>query len=81
MLSVPRPRPAAQVAHHRLESSSLRSAGYDPDTQVLETEYVNGGVYHYYDVPEFVFRQLLRAPSPGSFLNSRIKPHYSFREV
>ncbi len=63
-----------------LASSSLRSAGYDPDDQTLEIEYANGGVYRYYDVPELVHRLLLRADSPGTFVNARIKPYYRFTE-
>lgn len=63
-----------------LASSTLRSAGYDADEMTLEIEYSNGGVYRYFDVPELVHRQLLRSDSPGTFVNSRIKPYYKFEE-
>ena len=63
-----------------LASSSLRSAGYDATDSTLEIEYANGGVYRYHDVPELVHRQLLKADSPGTFVNSRIKPYYRFTE-
>lgn len=64
-----------------VDSSSVVSVGYDAETQVLEIEFVNGGVYQYFDVPEFVHRRLLTASSPGAFVNSTIKPNYRFREI
>ncbi len=64
-----------------VESSSLVSVGYDALSQVLEIEFTGGGLYHYFDVPEFVHRRLLGASSPGSFVNAVVKPNYRFKEV
>jgi len=65
----------------RRSSSSVVSVGYDADDQKLELEYVNGGVYQYFGVPDFVHRRLLTSNSPGAFVNAVVKPNYEFREV
>ena len=59
-----------------LESSSLSEAGYDPDRQMMEVEFRNGGLYRYLDVPAEVYREFEGADSKGRFLNLRIKPAY-----
>ena len=47
----------------QVSSSSIRSVGYDPQTQTLELEFHNGGVYRYANVPEAVYRGLMLADS------------------
>ena len=64
-----------------IDSSSIVSVGYDDDVGTLELEFVNGGVYQYLEVPEFVYRRLMSSTSPGAFVNSMVKPNYDFREV
>jgi KTSC domain len=64
----------AVVRRQSVDSSSIESVGYD-------AKYVNGGVYKYFGVPEFVHRRLLTSDSPGAFVNSVIKRNYEFREV
>jgi KTSC domain len=71
----------AVVRRQSVDSSSIESVGYDAKDQTLELEYVNGGVYKYFGVPEFVHRRLLTSDSPGAFVNSVIKRNYEFREV
>jgi hypothetical protein len=64
-----------------LASSVLAAAGYDPSSRTLELEYRNGRVYRYFDVPEFTYRALLRAPSVGRFVKSAIREAFRFEEV
>lgn len=64
-----------------LESSSLRSAGYDGGAHVLEVEFTGGGVYRYREVPAAVFAQLLQAPSAGRFLTHFIRGRYPYARV
>jgi KTSC domain len=64
-----------------IASSSLRSVGYDAETDTLEIEYVNGGLYRYLGVPPLVHRQLLKSENPGTFVNQRIKPFYVVKEI
>ena len=64
-----------------LDSSSLRSAGYDPAAHVLEVEFRNGGVYQYLEVPDEEFEEFITAPSKGRYLNTEIKPRHPARKL
>ena len=64
-----------------VKSSSIRSIGYDTATQTLEIEFQRRGTFHYYAVPEFVYRALMLATSKGSYFNDRIANHYKQSEV
>ena len=59
-------------------SSAVERARYHPEARTLDLWYAGGDRYSYFDVPESVYRALLRAPSAGQFVNSEIKPHYRF---
>lgn len=62
----------------KLTSSTLSSAGYDVDDEILELEFTSGQVYHYFDVPEHLFTGLMKAVSPGEYFNQYIKDEYDF---
>jgi len=55
-------------------SSNLKSVGFD--SNVLEIEFQNGGIYQYLRVPEDIYQDLLSAPSKGRFFNMSIKGRY-----
>lgn len=56
----------------RLNSSKIRSAGYDPEAQLLEIEFSDGKVVQYRGVSQEVHRQLMAAPSATSFFEDKI---------
>ena len=64
-----------------VDSTTLRSVGYDPKTQVLEIEFINGNIYDYYKVSPETYQELCEADSMGAFVNFRIKPHFLSSEV
>ncbi|MFB6125419.1 MAG: KTSC domain-containing protein [Halanaeroarchaeum sp.] len=64
-----------------VESSIIESVGYDPDEQVLEIEFKEGGIYRYSEVPESVYRGLLAVDSHGSYHAEHIKHSYPFERV
>jgi len=64
-----------------VDSSAVRSVGYDPKSLVLEIEYTNGSIYDYYDVPPEVYQEFCEADSMGAFVNFRIKPNFQYREI
>lgn len=65
-----------------VESSLIRSVGYDLPSSILELELVQPNrVYEYYDVPFSVYNELMEAPSKGSYFNDFIKDLYAFQEV
>ena len=53
-------------------SSKIRSAGYDPKSQVLEIEFSDGKIVQYRGVSPEVHRQFMAAPSPTSFFEDKI---------
>jgi len=64
-----------------VSSTSVASMGYDAELQVLEVEFVDGGVYQYQGVPQDLFEQLMNAPSKGAFINKQIKKFYVVVQV
>lgn len=62
-------------------SSNVVSVGYDPSTMTLEIEFKGESVYQYFDVPESVYLELMRASSIGQFMHANIKDNYRFVRV
>jgi len=56
----------------RVNSSKIRSAGYDPRAQVLEIEFSDGKILAFRGVSPEVHRQFMAAPSPTSFFEDKI---------
>ncbi len=59
-----------------VDSSNIEAVGYDCEGQELHVQFLSGGYYVYYDVPQEVFDSLMNAPSKGSYLNREIKGIY-----
>jgi len=59
-----------------LESSMVRSAGYDRSRQILYLRFHGGAMYKYHEVPEDVFSGLLHAESHGRFASQIIIPRF-----
>lgn len=64
-----------------VSSSNIASIGYDNGTSTLEVEFVGGSVYQYFDVPERVYLEFMRASSKGQFLHAHIKDVYRYSRV
>lgn len=62
-------------------SSNIASIGYDADSQTLEIEFLNGGVYQYFDVPQHVHEELMNADSHGQYLAQNIKGVYRYSKI
>lgn len=64
-----------------VSSSHVASVGYDPNTMTLEVEFKDGSVYQYFDVPETVYQELMRASSIGQFMHANIRNNYRYTKV
>ena len=64
-----------------VESTTLRSAGHDTRTAVLELQFCNGAVYQYSLVPARVYWDLLEARSKGGYFNHNIRGKYPYQRV
>ena len=56
-----------------VESSLLKSVGYDAEQQVMEAEFHNGSLYRYFGVSEFVGNAIFSAPSAGKYFSKSIR--------
>lgn len=54
-------------------SSALASVGYQEASQILEVEFVEGGVYQYFGVPGHVHAGLMAADSHGTYFGTHIR--------
>jgi hypothetical protein len=64
-----------------VESSNLKSVGYDSSKQILEIEFKDRSVYQYFTVPESVFQNLMTAGSKGSYLNTHVKGKFRYAKL
>jgi hypothetical protein len=69
------------VKRTHVESSAIRSVGYDAQQRILEVRYVNGALYRYLKVPPEVMEYLEKAPSKGGFVNTIVKPHFKMEKI
>lgn len=65
----------------RLNSSLLKSAGYDSRQQRLELEYTSGDRRVFKAVPPEVFRRLVAAPNPAAYYEDRIAEEYAWERA
>jgi len=61
------------MSREPVESSSIRSIGYDPMSKMMEVEFNKGAVYVYEDVPEDVYHTLMTSESIGRAFSELIK--------
>ena len=65
----------------RVNSSKIRSVGYDEATRTLEVEMSNGQVFQYSGVFPEVYRRFMAAPNPTSFFDDKIAEEYTSKRV
>lgn len=62
-----------------VQSSTLRTVGYEQDGGLLQLEFCrNRAIYQYLAVPSAVHEALLMASSKGSYFNQTIRGRYFF---
>ena len=70
------------MERQHVSSSNLKSVGYDPETQTLEIEFLNGGLYKYFNVPESIYNGLMSASSHGSYFDQYVKKGgYTYKKL
>lgn len=56
-----------------VESSNIKSIGYDEIMNILQVEFKNGSIYNYFDIPKIIYTNLINAESHGKYLDKYIK--------
>jgi hypothetical protein len=64
-----------------VQSSNLRSVGYDELQKILEIEFNSGGIYQYSNVPREIYSNLINASSKGKFFAHSIKDRFPTRRI
>jgi len=65
-----------------VDSSALKSIGYNEDKKILEVQLLETGkVYQYKDVPLEEYFDFMDAKSLGEYYNRVIKEKYEYREL
>ena len=62
-------------------SSNIARFKYDNESNILTVEFLHGGTYNYYNVPEAMFTLMKNAPSRGQFLAQNIKGVYRYARI
>lgn len=64
-----------------VESSNIRSIGYDDVTRRLYVQFKNMSIYQYDDVPPHVAMGLMNAPSHGAYFSQMIRDEYESTQI
>ncbi len=64
-----------------VDSSSIRSIGYDAATETLEVEFHHGHAYRYAGVPRLVYQNLMRAESIGAYYVEFVRDRYPYTRL
>jgi hypothetical protein len=64
----------------RLTSAAIAAVRYDERKRTLDVEFRGGDTYRYMNVPEFVYRELLKAESAGAFWNA-IRDQFDYEKL
>ena len=59
-----------------VNSSNIKSVGFDPMTDTLEIEFGNGDVWQYKGVPEAIYQEMMEAASIGKYFYANIKNQF-----
>ena len=61
-------------------SSTISSAGYDAFGKVLRIKFKDG-LFDYFNVPKFVYTELLSAHSHSEYYDEMIKGNFEFKKI
>jgi hypothetical protein len=59
-----------------VDSSAIKSVGYNPRSRTLEVEFTSGSVYDYFGVTAGLWKSFLAAPSKGKFFARKIRGRF-----
>lgn len=62
-----------------VSSSNVAAVGYDEG--VLQVHFVNGSVYNYFAVPEYIFTETLIANSVGTYLRENVFEKFDHEKI
>lgn len=64
-----------------VQSSNIKSVGYDSDRKTLEVEFINGGIYQYFEITEKIYQSIISSASIAKYFFTNIKDNYSYTRL
>jgi hypothetical protein len=65
------------MRRHYINSSVIKSVGYDRDARILELEFREGeSVWQYHDFPRLAYKKFINSESRGHFFTTLIRNKY-----
>jgi KTSC domain len=83
-ISRKRPSPERGLSKmHRfpVPSKEITQVGYQEDSEILEIQFVKGGIYQFFNVPSNVFDEFMKAPSKEGYYHSKIGERFPCSRV
>lgn len=65
----------------KVESSNIKSIGFDKQSQTLEVEFKTKTVYVYSNVPEEFYNNLMLSGSKGAYFSKYIKNNFKYQKL
>jgi hypothetical protein len=65
----------------KVNSSQIRSVGYEAGSQTLEVEMSDGTIWQYTRVPTEVYRRFMAAPTIASYYRDNVEEDYSRKRI
>jgi hypothetical protein len=74
-------RKGLEMERKKVNSSNIRTVGYEASSQILEVELSDGTIWEYSRVPSEVHRRFMAAPTMISYYRDNIEEDYSRRRI
>lgn len=65
----------------KVTADTLRSIGYDPDSELLELEFNSGDIYDYQKVKPYVYLGLMNSNTKDAYFNEYIRDYYEVEKI
>jgi KTSC domain len=65
-----------------VDSSMISKVGYDANLQTLRIVFLSTGqLVDYFNVPEYIYHDLLKSKSAGTYMNNFVINNYEYKNV
>ena len=65
----------------KIHSNILLSVGYEPDSESLELEFPNNGVYEYHKVHPVIYMGLMHTEAKEAYFDKHIKDKFRYTVI
>ncbi len=69
------------MVNNMVVSTEIEWIGYEDKKNMLQVEFIAGGIYQYENVPYDTYNSFLNADSHGQYFDLFIKGKYQYRRV